>query len=147
MSSNFSSGTPENSFSTESTRVQMVRAGTTGQLDLFETIQDISPQATGQLMVNNRETLVGPFEHTVVTGTAIEINSALARLDADAELLRRFRDSGVTVLINTDAHHHTEYDRLRWGVRHAQRGWGDKERIPNTWPRQRFMDWVQAHRP
>ena len=121
---------------------------------IIAAMEDPSVNAIGHLVgrkigrrpgVSIDETAV--LEAAARTGTAIEINSALARLDADAELLRRFRDSGVTVLINTDAHHHTEYDRLRWGVRHAQRGWVDKERIPNTWPRQRFMDWVQAHRP
>ena len=78
------------------------------------------------------------------TGTAIEINGSLNRLDADAEVLRRARGMAVTIVVNSDAHHQREFDRLRWGVLHAQRGWVDRERIANTWPAERFLAWA-AH--
>ena len=78
------------------------------------------------------------------TGTAIEINSSLSRLDAGADVLRRARTLEVTIVVNSDAHHHREFDRLRWGALHAQRGWVDRERIANTWPVERFLAWA-AH--
>ncbi len=78
------------------------------------------------------------------TGTAIEVNSSLSRLDAAADTLRRARALPVTIVVNSDAHHQREFDRLRWGVLHAQRGWVDRERIANTWPAERFLTWA-AH--
>ena len=78
------------------------------------------------------------------TGTAIEVNSSLSRLDAAADVLRRARALDVTIVVNSDAHHQREFDRLRWGVLHAQRGWVDRERIANTWPAERFLAWA-AH--
>ena len=80
------------------------------------------------------------------TGTAIEINGSLNRLDADADLLRRARGRQVTIVVNSDAHHQREFDRLRWGALHAQRGWVDRERIANTWPANRFLAWAAAQR-
>ena len=78
------------------------------------------------------------------TGTAIEINGSLNRLDAAADVLRRARTLAVTIVVNSDAHHQREFDRLHWGVLHAQRGWVDRERIANTWPAERFLAWA-AH--
>ncbi|MDE0227520.1 MAG: PHP domain-containing protein [Spirochaetaceae bacterium] len=78
------------------------------------------------------------------TGTAIEVNSSLSRLDAAADVLRRARALDVTIVVNSDAHHQREFDRLRWGALHAQRGWVDRERIANTWPTERFLAWA-AH--
>jgi DNA polymerase (family 10) len=52
----------------------------------------------------------------------------------------------VTFLVNTDAHDSRELGNLAWGVRHALRGWVDPERVANTWPREQFLDWVQAGR-
>ena len=63
------------------------------------------------------------------TGTALEINCHLDRLDASAEVLRAARGRGVTFLINTDAHEARELGNTAWGVRHALRGWVDPERV------------------
>lgn len=78
-------------------------------------------------------------------GVALEINSALPRLDAAAPVLRRAADRGVLFALSTDAHHVSELGRTRWGVRQAQRGWVDPDRIVNTWSRERFDAWL-AHR-
>ena len=84
------------------------------------------------------------FEAAAATGTALEINAALERLDASAEVLRRaaaHRD--VVFVISTDAHHTTELDRMQWGVFNAQRGWVDKARVANTWPQKKFLAWTR----
>ena len=81
------------------------------------------------------------------TGTAIEINSHLDRLDAPVEVLWQARDRpGVRFVISTDAHRVGELAQSRWGVLHAQRGWVDKSKVANTWPLDRFLDWVRAVR-
>jgi DNA polymerase (family 10) len=86
------------------------------------------------------------LDKAVETGTAIEINAALGRLDAAAEVLYRARELDITFVINTDAHHVREYERMEWGVLQATRGWVRPERIANTWPRKKFLKWVEAHK-
>lgn len=81
------------------------------------------------------------------TGTAIEINSHLDRLDAPVEVLWQARDRpGVRFVVSTDAHRVGELAQSRWGVLQAQRGWVDKSKVANTWPLGRFLDWVRAVR-
>ncbi|MDJ0848402.1 MAG: DNA polymerase/3'-5' exonuclease PolX [Myxococcota bacterium] len=80
------------------------------------------------------------------TGTAIEINSALPRLDASWEVLRKARDLPVTFVVSSDAHHTDELTRLQWGAKQAQRGWVDPERVANTWPAERFLGWVRERK-
>ncbi len=86
------------------------------------------------------------LEAAVDTNTAIEINSALPRLDAAADVLRQARDLNVTFVISTDAHHVTEMTRTQWGALQAQRGWVDRDRVANTWPLDRFTAWARGQR-
>ncbi len=76
------------------------------------------------------------------TGTALEINCHLDRLDVPAEILRRARDREVLFAISTDAHTVRELDQTRWGVRHAARGWVERDRVVNTWDPDRFLAWI-----
>ncbi len=80
------------------------------------------------------------------TGCAIEINSALGRLDASSEVLYRARELDVTFVMSTDAHHTRELARMEWGVLQATRGWVDPSRIANTWPTEKFLEWVGRRR-
>lgn len=86
------------------------------------------------------------LEHSVRTNTAIEINSALPRLDAAVDVLREARELGVQFVISTDAHHVDELDRAQWGVQQATRGWVDVQCIANSWPREQFLSWVASRR-
>jgi DNA polymerase (family X) len=76
------------------------------------------------------------------TGTAIEINAALARLDAPATVIREGARRGVTFVVSTDAHAIEELDRARFGIAQARRGRLDKDRIANTWELPRFEAWI-----
>ena len=81
------------------------------------------------------------------TGTGLEINCHMDRLDAPAEILRRAGEvDGVFFVISTDSHHTTEFANVRWGVHQSRRGWVDKRRVANTWPTAKFLDWVTAKR-
>ena len=85
------------------------------------------------------------YDAAAATGTGIEINSHLDRLDVPADLLRRARGrDDVTFVISTDSHHTSEFANARWGVANARRGWVDKRRIANTWPTERFLRWARA---
>ncbi len=86
------------------------------------------------------------LQKAVETRTAIEINAALGRLDASSEVLYRARELDVTFVVSTDAHHTRELARMEWGVLQATRGWVDPSRIANTWPKERFLEWVEERR-
>ncbi len=75
------------------------------------------------------------------TGTAIEINASLRRLDAPVEVIREGARRGVTFVISTDAHAVDELDRARFGVAQARRAGLDRAAIANTWPVDRFLAW------
>jgi DNA polymerase (family 10) len=78
------------------------------------------------------------------TGTAIEINAALGRLDVTSDVLFRARGMGVTFVLSTDTHHTRELGRMEWGVEHATRGWVDASRVANLWPRAKFLEWLRT---
>jgi DNA polymerase (family 10) len=86
------------------------------------------------------------IEAAVETGTALEVNCHLRRLDVAPEVARRATSAGAHVVISTDAHRIVELDQMPWGVLNAQRGWVDKSRVVNTWSVERFLDWVSAKR-
>ncbi len=80
------------------------------------------------------------------TGTGIEINASLRRLDAPVEVIREGARRGVTFVISTDAHAVAELDRARFGVAQARRAGLDRSAIANTWPVDRFTTWVDEVR-
>jgi DNA polymerase (family X) len=82
------------------------------------------------------------LDTAVETGTALEINGNLRRLDASAEVIREGAARGVTFVISSDAHAIPELDNLRHGVANARRGGLPRDRIANTWPTERFLGWV-----
>jgi DNA polymerase (family 10) len=86
------------------------------------------------------------LKQAVETNTAIEINASLGRLDASSEVLLRARGMPVTFVVSTDAHHTRELARMEWGALQAARGWVDPERVANTWPRERFLEWLRERR-
>jgi DNA polymerase (family X) len=80
------------------------------------------------------------------TGTAIEINANLRRLDASAEVIREGARRGVLFVISTDAHAVHELDNLRHGVANARRGRLPVDQVANTWPLKRFESWIEQVR-
>lgn len=87
------------------------------------------------------------FDAAAGTGTALEINCHLDRLDVPPDLLLRARGrDDLTFVISTDSHHTTEFGNVEWGVRAAQRGWVSKASVANTWPRKRFLTWAARNR-
>ena len=87
------------------------------------------------------------FEAAVDTGTALEINGHLHRLDVPADLLLLARDiPGIRFVISTDSHHTTEFDNVQWGVHNARRGWVQRSSVINTLPFDEFMEFVEAKR-
>jgi DNA polymerase (family 10) len=78
------------------------------------------------------------------TGTALEVNGALPRLDLSVEALRRAGKSKAQLVLTSDAHHTSELDRMRTAVLNAERAWADAEQVVNTWPPERLLEWATA---
>lgn len=87
------------------------------------------------------------FEAAIETGTALEINSHLRRLDVPADMLLLARGMpDLRFVISTDSHHVTEFSNIRWGAATARRGWVERDTVVNTLPLDGFMEFVQAKR-
>jgi DNA polymerase (family 10) len=81
------------------------------------------------------------------TGTALEINGGLPRLDLSVEALRRARASRVTFVLTSDAHRATELQRVRFAALNAEKAWVEPERIANAWDGDRLVKWTEKKRP
>jgi DNA polymerase (family X) len=83
------------------------------------------------------------FSAAEATGTALEVNGGLPRLDLSVEALRRARGRDVTLLLTSDAHHANELERVRYAALNAARAWIDPARIANTWDAPRLLGWLR----
>lgn len=86
------------------------------------------------------------LEGLAVSGVALEVNGALDRLDASAEVIRRAVSQQVKLVISTDSHHTSDLRRMAYGVANAQRGWADAADVVNTLPVKEFLHWAGARR-
>jgi DNA polymerase (family X) len=66
------------------------------------------------------------------TGTMLEINSAPDRRDLNDVHARAAAESGVLLLIDSDAHGADRLQHVRWGVATARRAWLTPEQVANT---------------
>ena len=66
------------------------------------------------------------------TYTMLEINATWKRLDLKDLHVRIALDAGVTITINTDAHHTDQFAQMRYGIMTARRGGATKSQIANT---------------
>jgi len=69
---------------------------------------------------------------------AMELNSYPDRLDLCDRHLRLAKQHGVKIVINTDSHHTSHLDKIRYGVLQARRAWLTKEDVLNTLSAQKF---------
>jgi len=73
-------------------------------------------------------------EHRV----AMELNSYPDRLDLCDLHLRMAKERGVRIVINTDSHHTSHLEKIKYGVLQARRAWLTKSDVLNTLPVQKF---------
>jgi DNA polymerase (family 10) len=80
------------------------------------------------------------LETAAATGTALEINASLNRLDLPANFLRRAVEMpGVRFVISTDSHHTSGFENMRWGVSLARKGWVRRPTVLNSLPKDEFL--------
>ena len=72
-------------------------------------------------------------------GAAVEHNADPNRLDLCDIDLRRAREMGCKIVINTDSHHISSLDMMRYGIRQLRRAWLAKEDVLNTRPVDEFL--------
>jgi len=72
------------------------------------------------------------FETAAKTGTYLEINADMHRLDLNDELARKAIKAGLKLVINTDAHSVFGLEQMQLGIAQARRGWAEKKDIINT---------------
>jgi DNA polymerase (family 10) len=90
---------------------------------------------TGRLIGHrppNAVNLDAVFARLAETGRAVEVNGLAPRLDLSGENVRRAREAGVAVVVNTDAHSARGLGNMELAVRTARRGWAEAGDIVNT---------------
>ncbi|PIQ92666.1 MAG: DNA polymerase III [Parcubacteria group bacterium CG11_big_fil_rev_8_21_14_0_20_39_14] len=73
------------------------------------------------------------------TKTILEINANPQRLDLNDKNIRRAKESGVKIAINTDAHHIDHLRFMEFGIAQARRGWAEKRDIINAQPLEKLL--------
>ena len=74
---------------------------------------------------------------------ALEINSSPLRLDLNDFHIRRCKEEGVKMVINTDYHHKEQMRYLELGVAQARRGWAEKKDIINAQPLNKLLKYFK----
>ncbi|MCW2685979.1 MAG: hypothetical protein JWR37_869 [Mycobacterium sp.] len=78
-------------------------------------------------------------------GTAVEINSRPERRDPPSRLLNLALEIGCHFSIDTDAHAPGQLDFLGYGAQRALDAGVPADRIVNTWPAERLLEWAAAN--
>jgi len=86
------------------------------------------------------------FEAAASTGTALEVNGGLPRLDLSTDALRKARTSAVTLVLTSDAHHESELDRVAHAADNAERAWVAPEQVVNVGAPERLLAWTRNRR-
>lgn len=96
---------------------------------------DIIAHPTGRL-ISQREgyevDIEKVMEEAAENKKTLELNAYPDRLDLDDLRLRKAKDMGIKISIDTDAHGVSELRWMRFGVGMAKRGWLEKEDVINT---------------
>lgn len=69
---------------------------------------------------------------------AMELNAYPDRLDLCDRHLRQAKQAGVKIVINTDSHHTSHMEKMRYGVLQARRAWLTPQDVLNTLPVEQF---------
>lgn len=76
-------------------------------------------------------------------GVAVEHNASPARSDLSDLHLRRARELGCKIAVNTDAHSTDELDQIDFGIVQLRRAWLTPDDVLNTFPVDEFLTRIQ----
>jgi DNA polymerase (family 10) len=73
-------------------------------------------------------------------GVAVEHNSYPDRLDLCDRDLRLAKQLGCKIVINTDSHHTSHMEKMRYGIKQLRRAWLTKQDVLNALPADEFLE-------
>jgi DNA polymerase (family X) len=94
-----------------------------------------------------------PFDMDAILKTALknkvamELNAYPDRLDLNDVHLRMARERGVKIVINTDAHHASHFEKIKYGILQARRAWLTPKDVLNTLPEKEFRQAMKHQWP
>ncbi len=83
------------------------------------------------------------YEAAATTGTALEVNGHLDRLDLDAEAAREAAVAGCLIATNSDSHRPEDFDNLATAALVAAEAAIPHAQIVNTWTSGELRDWLE----
>jgi DNA polymerase (family 10) len=120
---------------------RLLRAVTSGHISLLG-------HPTGRILLRrdgydfNMEAV---FRAAAAHNVAMELNAYPDRLDLCDRNLKMAKDCGVKIVINTDSHHTSHMEKMRFGVVQARRAWLTASDVLNTLPPEAFLLEMQRH--
>ncbi len=106
---------------------------------------DVVGHPSGRLL-NSREGYPYDFDRVLDAadqhGVVLELNANPHRLDVTDKQVKRCREAGVPVSIDTDAHAAKEMEYVEYGVATARRGWAEDDDVLNTNTVQELEEWL-----
>jgi DNA polymerase (family 10) len=87
------------------------------------------------------------FRAAAYNKVAMELNAYPDRLDLCDRHLRMAKQQGVKIVINTDSHHISHLEKIRFGVLQARRAWLTGKDVLNTLPEKEFLRAMKHHWP
>ncbi len=97
---------------------------------------------TGRLLLRRdgyEMDLAAVLKQAAKLGVAIEHNAYPDRLDLCDVHLRQAKEAGAKIVINTDSHHISHLDNMRYGVLQLKRAWLESGDVLNTLPVDQFL--------
>jgi histidinol phosphatase-like PHP family hydrolase len=86
------------------------------------------------------------FAAAARSNVAIEIDGDPSRQDVDFELAADAVAAGCLFALDSDAHSTRELDYAHTAIAHARLAGVPSERVVNTWPLERLMEWLASRR-
>ncbi len=83
--------------------------------------------------------LTAVLKQAAKLGVAIEHNAYPDRLDLCDVHLRMAKEAGAKIVANTDSHHTSHLDNMRYGVLQLRRAWLERGDVLNTLPVDQFL--------
>jgi DNA polymerase (family 10) len=87
------------------------------------------------------------FAAAAKAGVAMEHNAYPDRLDLRDQHLRQAKSKGVKFVINTDSHHTSHLEKMRYGVLQLRRAWLTRKDVLNTLSTAEFAKAMRRGRP
>jgi len=107
---------------------------------------DIISHPTGRILKKRDEYQID-FEAVLKaakeTGAILEISAWPERLDLNDQNIRRAKEAGVKMIINTDSHNKNQLHLMEFGIAQARRGWAEKEDIINCQPLEKLLKYFE----